>query len=87
MAETQHTQTHPKKVVLPHVRRYSAEVEATLDPFVLALYRERQEMLQRFKNALIAAGVEFYVEEESQKNSLGYSWRPTLISEISAPCP
>lgn len=46
-------------------------MEATLDPFVLALYRERREMLQRFKNALIAAGVEFYVEEESQKK---FTW-------------
>lgn len=49
----------PQKVILPHVRRYSAEVEATLDPFVLALYRERREMLHRFKKALEAAGVEY----------------------------
>lgn len=60
-----HTQTHPKKVVLPYVRRYSAEVQAALDPFVLVLYRERREMLQRFKQALEAAGVE-YVEADHE---------------------
>ncbi|EGB0929065.1 hypothetical protein H6Y00_004560 [Escherichia coli] len=54
---------NPEKVILPYVRRYSAETESTLDPFVLALYRERREMLQRFKQALEAAGVE-YVEAD-----------------------
>ncbi|ELU4452029.1 hypothetical protein ACSRCJ_20660 [Salmonella enterica] len=53
----------PEKVILPYVRRYSSEIEATLDPFVLVLYRERREMLQRFKQALEAAGVE-YVEAD-----------------------
>ncbi|HAJ6270347.1 TPA: hypothetical protein HMW22_23600 [Escherichia coli] len=54
---------NPEKVILPYVRRYSAETESTLDPFVLALYCERREMLQRFKQALEAAGVE-YVEAD-----------------------
>lgn len=63
MADNQHTQTHPKKVVLPHVRRIPEDVQATLDPFILALYRERRELLCRFKQALEAAGVE-YVEAD-----------------------
>ncbi|WP_420902906.1 hypothetical protein [Escherichia fergusonii] len=50
-------------VLLPFVRRYPAEIEATLDPFVLALYRERREMLCRFKQALAMAGVA-YVEAD-----------------------
>lgn len=50
-------------VLLPFVRRYPAYIEATLDPFVLALYRERREMLCRFKQALDVAGVA-YVEAD-----------------------
>ncbi len=50
-------------VLLPFVRRYPADIEATLDPFVLALYRERREMLCRFKQALDVAGVA-YVEAD-----------------------
>lgn len=50
---------HPSKVILPYVRRKSAEELSYLDPFLLALYRERREMLQRFKQALDAAGVEY----------------------------
>lgn len=55
--------SHPEnRVTLPHVRRLSPEAQASLDPFLLALYRERREMLQRFKGALDAAGVEYYEE-------------------------
>ncbi len=50
-------------VLLPFVRRYPAEIETTLDPLVLALYRERREMLCRFKQALDVAGVA-YVEAD-----------------------
>ncbi|MER3141057.1 hypothetical protein [Salmonella enterica] len=53
----------PQKVILPHVRRYTEEEQSYLDPFVLALYRERREMLQRFKQALDVAGVA-YVEAD-----------------------
>lgn len=53
------TQLHPVKVILPHVRRIPDDVQANFDPFLLALYRERREMLQRFKQALDAAGVEY----------------------------
>ncbi|WP_330983229.1 MULTISPECIES: hypothetical protein [Enterobacterales] len=61
MAGENCTQNNPEKVVLPHVKYYSAEMEAALDPFVLALYHERCEMMLSFKQALDAAGVE-YVE-------------------------
>lgn len=50
-------------VLLPFVRRYHADIEATLDPFVLALYRERRKMLCRFRQALDVAGVA-YVEAD-----------------------
>ncbi|MGU9774818.1 hypothetical protein ACV3J7_00130 [Salmonella enterica] len=55
----------PQKVILPYVRRLSEEAQSHLDPFCLALYRERREMLQRFKDALNAAGVE-YVEADHE---------------------
>lgn len=59
MATPQCNQTQLKKVVLPHVRRLPAVVEACLDPFSLVLYRERHDMLHSFKLALEAAGVEY----------------------------
>ncbi|EJH7012408.1 ash family protein [Salmonella enterica] len=59
------TPSHPQKVILPHVRRLSEEAQSHLDPFRLALYRERRELLCRFKQALEAAGVE-YVEADHE---------------------
>lgn len=52
------TKLHPSKVILPYVRRKSAEEQSHLDPFLLAPYRERREMLQRFKQALDLAAIE-----------------------------
>lgn len=57
--------SHPSKVVLPHVRRYTEEELSRLDPFLQMLHRERREMLYRFKLALEAAGVE-YVEADHE---------------------
>ncbi|EAQ5909485.1 hypothetical protein AC331_19615 [Salmonella enterica subsp. enterica] len=54
-----------QKVVLPHVRRLPETIVDCLDPFCAALYRERRELLLRFKEALDAAGVE-YVEVDHE---------------------
>ncbi|MDO3814996.1 hypothetical protein PL222_04790 [Salmonella enterica] len=53
------TPSQPTKVIRPYVRPVPEEIETRLDPFILALHRERCEMLCRFKLALEAAGVEF----------------------------
>ncbi|ECF5917026.1 hypothetical protein FNH55_07570 [Salmonella enterica subsp. salamae] len=54
-----------QKVVLPHVRRLPETIVNCLDPFCAVLYRERRELLHRFKEALDAAGIE-YVEAEHE---------------------
>ncbi|EDF9813695.1 hypothetical protein B5B23_13085 [Salmonella enterica subsp. enterica serovar Tennessee] len=65
MASIQHTPNSTKKVVLPYVRRLPETIVACLDPFCAALYRERRELLHRFKEVLDAAGVE-YVEADHE---------------------
>ncbi|EKH9632808.1 host cell division inhibitor Icd-like protein [Salmonella enterica] len=51
--------SEPAIVAIPHVRRLSEEVLSYLDPDLLSVYRERRELLARFKAALNAAGVAF----------------------------
>lgn len=53
------TLSQPTKVILPYVRSVPEEIKTRLDPFILALHRQRCEMLHSFKLALEAAGVEY----------------------------
>ncbi|WP_413499149.1 host cell division inhibitor Icd-like protein [Buttiauxella gaviniae] len=80
MAESQHTQTHPKKVVLPYV----GAVNPKADPFIQALQRERLDMLESFKAALEAAGAA-YIDGANMHNQLPakFTWRFLSISARS----
>lgn len=53
------TSSQSTKVILPYICPVPEETKTRLDPFILALHRQRCEMLHSFKLALEAAGVEY----------------------------